>query len=95
MPAGSDELEAELTDEERDLLDRLAEGIVSRHMTPVAVFFLESLKPLGYVSSQLMLFLRPMVQTVFPQPLTYDLVARILERRGSIELLLRRIEERA
>ena len=87
-------LEGELSEEERELLDTLAAGIVKRGMTPVAVFFLESMKPLGYVGAQLMVFLRPVIQTIWSNPMTYDRLAGILERRGSLELLLRRIEAR-
>lgn len=89
------DVEAQLSNEERELLDKLADGIVSRKMTPVAVFMLESMKPLGYVGSQFMLFLRPIVQSIWSNPVTYDRLTKILERRGSLELLLRRIEARA
>ena len=73
----------------------LAEGIVKRRLTPAAIFFLESVKPLGYVGSQVLLFFRPIIQTLWSNPHTYDTFASILERRGSIELLLRRIEAKA
>lgn len=95
MAGEVEELESSLSEEERELLDRLADGIVKRRLTPAAIFFLESVKPLGYVGSQVLHFLRPVVSTIFPNPMTYDRIARILERRGSIELLLRRLEERA
>lgn len=85
-------LEASLSSEDRELLDKLADGVVRRGMTPVAVFFLESMKPLGYVGAQLMVFLRPVIQSIWSNPATYDRLAGILERRGSLELLLRRIE---
>ncbi len=88
-------LEAELTDEERTMLDKLADGIVKRRITPLALFFLESMKPLGFVGSQLMLFFRPIISIIWPSPVAYDQVVAILERRGSIELLLRRLEARA
>lgn len=87
-------LEDSLSEEDRELLDKLAEGVVKRSMTPVAVFFLESMKPLGYVGSQLMVFLRPVIQSIWSNPATYDRLAHILEKRGSLELLLRRIEAR-
>lgn len=87
----SDELE--LTDEQ--LLDRLADGIARRRLTTVAIFFLESVKPLNFVASQTMHFFRPIVQTIWTSPLTWDHVARLLERRETIELLLRRLEARA
>ena len=87
-------LEAELSDDERDLLDEVAEGISRRGMGPVALMFLESMKPLAYVSSQMLVFFRPIVSTVWQNPIKYDRVTQILERRGSLELLLRRLEAR-
>jgi hypothetical protein len=88
------ELEGSLADDERELLDSLADGIARRRLTPAAVMFLESIKPLGFVTSQLLYFFQPMVQAIWSNPLTYLRIAKILERRGSIELLLRRLEAR-
>lgn len=93
--ADADALEAELTDEERDLLDRLAEGVASRRLTPAAIFFLESVKPLGFVSSQVLHFFRPIVDVVWKDPISYHRLSALLERRGSVELLLRRLEAKA
>jgi hypothetical protein len=87
-------LETSLEDEERELLDSLADGIARRRMIPVALLFLESMKPLGFVTSQVLHFFRPIVQVVWPSPVSYDRLSRVLERRGSIELLLRRLEAR-
>lgn len=87
--------EADLSDEERALLDDLADGIARRRLTPAAMFFLESMTPLGYVGSQMMIFLRPLITVVWSSPSRWDQVQRILEKRGSIELLLRRLEARA
>jgi len=89
------ELEAALSEEERAMLDDLAERIVHRRMIAPALFFLESVKPLAFASSQVMHFFRPIVQAIWTNPLTYDRVAQVLERRGSLELLLRRIEAKA
>ncbi len=88
-------LETELTDEDRGMLDELADGIAKRRLTPAALFFLESVKPLGWVGSQLLLFLRPIVTIIWHDPLRWDRVQKILEKRGSIELLLRRLEARS
>lgn len=87
--------EEDLTEEERTLLDELADGIARRRLTSAALFFLESMKPMGYVGSQMMLFLRPMVSVVWTHPARWDAVQQILEKRGSIELLLKRLEARA
>jgi hypothetical protein len=88
-------LEAGLAPEDRTLLDDLADGIARRRLTPAALFFLESMKPMGYVGSQMMVFLRPMISVVWSNPQRWDQIQRILEQRGSIELLLRRLEARA
>jgi hypothetical protein len=87
--------EADLTEDERRLLDELADGIARRRLTSAAMFFLESVKPMGYVGSQMMLFLRPMVSVVWSNPTRWDQLQQVLEKRGSIELLLRRLEARA
>ena len=87
--------EADLTEDERTLLDELADGIARRRLTSAAMFFLESMKPMGYVGSQMMIFLRPMVSVVWSNPTRWDQLQQVLEKRGSIELLLRRLEARA
>ena len=88
-------LESSLTDEDRVFLDRLADGIARRRLGAAALLFLESMKPLGFLGSQAMIFFRPIVQIVWSDPARYDRVTRLLERRGAIELLLRRLEARA
>lgn len=95
MSDDADRLEGALTDEDRALLDSLADGLARRRLTPAALFFLESMKPMGFVASYMMIFLRPMVALVWSDPARWDRVAALLERRGSIELLLRRLEARA
>lgn len=87
--------DADLTDDERTLLDELADGIARRRLTPAALFFLESMKPMGFVGSQMMVFLRPMVTVIWNNPTRWDQIQALLEKRGSIELLLRRLEARA
>ena len=95
MTADPARLEAELTDADRALLDSLADGIARRRLTSAAMFFLESMQPMGFLGSQMMLFLRPLVSVIWTDPARYDHVAALLERRGIIELLLRRLEARA
>jgi hypothetical protein len=87
-------LEASLDDDDKQLLDELADGIASRRLTSAAVFFLESVKPLGWVGSQVLLLFRPIVTVIWHDPIRWDRAQRILEKRGAIELLLRRLEAR-
>jgi hypothetical protein len=91
----ADELEAALSDDERAFLDKVADGLARRRLTTVALFFLESMKPLGFLGSQAMHFFRPIVSALFSSPDAYDRLTAILERRGSVELLLRRLEARS
>ena len=88
------EAETAITDDDRAMLDELAEAITRRHLATPALFFLETLRPLGFVGSQLMIVMRPLVAIVWSSPRRWDQVQRVLEIRGSTELLCRRLEER-
>ncbi len=91
----SDAAEAGLSADDRAMLDELADAIAARKLTSAAIFFLESIQPLGFLGSQLMLGLRPLVAIVWASPVRWDQVQRVLEQRGAIEALLRRLEARA
>jgi hypothetical protein len=88
----ADALEATLAPEERALLDRLADGLARRRLATAALFVLSGAAPLGFVASQAMLVLRPFVVAVIDRPETWDRLASLLERRGAVELLVRRLE---
>ena len=91
----SDAAEAGLSADDRAMLDELADAIAARKLTSAAIFFLESIQPLGFLGSQLMLGLRPLVAIVWASQVRWDQVQRVLEQRGAIEALLRRLEARA
>lgn len=86
--------EAKLSPDDLAILDELAGAIARRGLGTPALFFLESMRPLGFVGSQLMLVLRPVVAIAWPDPRRWDAVQRVLEVRGATELLCRRIEAR-
>jgi hypothetical protein len=83
-----------LDEEEGKLLDELADAVAKRKLTPAAVFFLESIIPLNWVISQVLLFFRPIVSVIWHDPVRWDRLQAVLEKRGSIEELLRRLEAR-
>ena len=89
-----DALERELSPEDHALLDELADALVARRLATAALFFVESIRPLGWLGSQLMVFLRPMVSVIWLDPRRWDQVQRMLEIRGSTELLARKLESR-
>lgn len=81
----------ELTEHQKELLDILAKKIVERQLTAPAIFFLEISKPLNFISSQVMVFFEPIIQSLFSFK-NYDEYRKLLERRDTIEHLLVRIE---
>jgi hypothetical protein len=91
----ADALEQEISDDDRAMLDKLADALVKRRLTSAAMFFLESSKPMGFLGSQMMVVFRPFVAMAWPEPKTWDQVQKLLERRGAVELLLRRLEAKA
>jgi len=96
-PSESDQADAlagRLSDDDARLLDQLAEGIARRKLSTAAIFFLESMKPMNFVGASAMVFLRPIVTLVWNDPTKYDRIAKLLEDRGAMELLVRRLEAR-
>jgi len=82
-----------LSDERRDeLIDKIARGTVERNLTAPAIFLLESVKPLTFIGSQVMVFFDPVVRAIFTFK-EYDEIRIALEDRENLERLLIKIEE--
>jgi hypothetical protein len=81
----------ELTPQQEEILTKIAQKVVHWKMSVPAVLFLESVKPLNYIGSQMMAFFEPFVQTLFSWK-DYDEFRKMMEERGTVERLLRRIE---
>jgi hypothetical protein len=79
------------TVEDEALLDRIAAAVVRWGMAVPAIFMLESSKPLSFVGSQFLHFLSPIVHAVL-EARELDRLAVMLERRETVEELIRRIE---
>lgn len=75
--------EETLTDDDRKLLIKLADKIVRLRMTMPAILFLESVRPMNYVGSQVMVFFTPLIRVFFELP-EWDQLRQILERRQSV-----------
>lgn len=86
-----DPRDTNISPEEDEVLERAAKKVVEWRMTVPAILFLESVKPLNYIGSQALVFFEPLVQTVFSIK-DYDTFRTALEKRESIEALLRKIE---
>ncbi len=86
---GDDE---KLTPHQEEILTKIARKVVTWKMSVPAILFLESVKPLNYVGSQMMAFFEPFVQAIFSWK-DYDEVRNMMEERGTVEKLLQRIEQ--
>ena len=82
----------EPTAAQQALIDRFCRQVHARGLTTPALIFLESVRPLNYVSSQTLHFFTPILSVVADAKACREL-AEFLEHRGSVDYLCRRIEE--
>lgn len=85
----------EFSEEEIALMEKMADFIVKRKLAEAAILFLETARPLNFVSAQAMTFLRPFVHMVFKKKAEYDRFTALLERRESIGRFIEIIESKA
>lgn len=83
---------AEPTEVEGPIIERVCREVVRRRMTTPALLALECSRPMNYLGSQAMHFFQPMA-SVLVHPAQWDAFAAFLEKRGSIEYLVRRLED--
>ncbi len=79
------------TTDDLTLLERIADAIVTRRMAAPALLFLESMGPMNFLGSQALHFLAPLVECVFSSSELAQ-IARLLERRDSLQRLTALIE---
>ncbi len=82
----------EPTDAQRTVVDLFCRQVVARGLETPALIFLESVRPLNFVSSQTLHFFEPVLSAIADAQASRDL-ADFLEHRGSIEYLCSRIED--
>ena len=80
------------SEEQIQVINRLARRIVRLKLGMVSLLFIESVRPLNFVGSQLLHFLSPFVHA-FGSFSDYHQLATLLEDRRSIDLLLEAIEK--
>ena len=86
--------ESDLSDEEREWLERLADGIARRRLTAPATFLLETARPLNYLGAHVIMFFKPIISVVFPAR-DCERAARLLEKRGALPTLVEMLERRS
>ncbi len=78
-------------DSDRMLISNLAQKIVRHGMAVPAIFFLEMVKYMSFIGSQLMVFFGPVI-TVFIRSESYYELTNLLEERQNVEFLMLEIE---
>jgi len=82
---------AAISQSDSQLISNLAEKIVRHGMAVPAIFFLEMVKYMSFIGSQLMVFFGPVI-TVFVQSISYYKITHLLEERQNVEFLMLEIE---
>ncbi len=75
-----------------DLAKRIAHKIVERDLTVPAIIFLESIKPVSFLGSQMLVFANPII-SLLVQSGDYYRFVRMIEDRENVEKLTVAIEE--
>ena len=76
---------------DRQLISNLAKKIVRHGMAVPAIFFLEMIKYMSFIGSQLLVFFGPVI-TAFIQSESYYKITHLLEERKNVEFLMIEIE---
>lgn len=75
-----------------ELIEKVAQAVIKREMAPVAIFMLESCKPLSRAGSQAMVFFLPLARVLLPGTSDYEQLMELLDDREQLERLICRIE---
>lgn len=82
----------ELNTRQAELLEKVARRVMDLRVSAVAIFLLESTKPLSFLGSQLLVFFNPIIQPIFNFK-DYEDVTEMIENRDNVEFLIQRIEK--
>ncbi len=81
-----------LTSKQEIILDKLARKVARWQMGVPAIMFLETIKPLSFIGSQVLVFLDPLVKSIFNLS-EYNEYIKLMEDRKNVELLIGKIED--
>ncbi|UCD06467.1 MAG: hypothetical protein JSV98_04350 [candidate division WOR-3 bacterium] len=85
-------IEFEVTEERKKfLINKIAQKVIDYRLSPVAIIFLESSKPLSFLGNQFMIFMQPFYRALFSFR-EYEEIAAMLEDRSNVEALICEIE---
>ena len=75
-----------------EIIDKTAKFIAERRLGAPALMFLESVRPLTYIGSQMLYFIAPFANLLFKENEFEEFAAMMSERKYT-DLLLKRIDE--
>ena len=75
-----------------ELIEKVAVFFAERRMGAPILLFLESIKPLNFIGSQVMYFFAPFANVLFSGN-QFEEFAAIISQRENIELLIKRIDQ--
>lgn len=87
-----DEPDAEPTDAQKEVVEKVCREIVRRGLATPALVSLEVFRPMNYLGAQAMHFFRPIVTAILDGD-GYQHMSEFLEKRSSVDYLRRRIED--
>lgn len=79
-------------DDEETAIEEIAQRVVREGMGTAAIVFLESTKPISFLTGQAAIFATPIIGG-FIEPFRLERYANLFSDRSFIERLIRRIEE--
>ncbi len=87
-----DEPKFEVTEERKKILiNKIAQKVIDYRLSPVAIVFLESSKPISFLGNQFLIFMQPFYRALFAYR-EYEEITAMLEDRNNIEALICEIE---
>ncbi len=87
-----EEVEFEVSEERKKfLINKIAQKVIDYRLSPVAIVFLESSKPLSFLGNQFLIFMQPFYRALFSFR-EYEEITAMLEDRKNIEALICEIE---
>ena len=75
-----------------ELIEKVAKFIAERRMGAPAILFMESVRPLSFLGSQVMYFISPFVKIIF-QGDEFEEFAAIMQDHENMRLLIQRIDD--
>jgi len=77
--------------QQRKVLAKVLRIIIQRRMTALALFVLESAKPLTFLAAQSLIVFEPIIRTILRLP-DYEIFTQAIEDRENIEWMIRQLE---